>query len=79
MATIINGVTTAQEIKTEIAEKVKLIRDKGGKIPHLAAILVGDDGASQAYGGGKVKACEFVGFNSTLKKFDADMSEAELL
>ena len=48
MATIINGVTTAQEIKEEIAEKVKLIRDQGGKIPHLAAILVGDDGASQA-------------------------------
>ncbi len=79
MATIINGVTTAQEIKTEIAEKVRLIRDRGGKIPHLAAILVGDDGASQAYVDGKVKACEFVGFNSTLKKFDADITEEELL
>lgn len=79
MATIINGVTTAQEIKTEIAEKVRLIRDRGGKIPHLAAILVGDDGASQAYVGGKVKACEFVGFNSTLKKLDADITEEELL
>ena len=79
MATIINGVTTAQEIKTEIAEKVRLILDRGGKIPHLAAILVGDDGASQAYVGGKVKACEFVGFNSTLKKLDADTTEEELL
>ena len=75
MATIINGVTTAQEIKEEIAEKVRLILDQGGKIPHLAAVLVGDDGASQAYVGCKVKACEFVGFKSTLKTFDADLSE----
>ena len=74
MATIINGVTTAQEVKDEIAEKVIKIRENGGKIPHLAAILVGDDGASQAYVGGKVKACEYVGFNSTLKEFDADLS-----
>ena len=79
MATIINGVTTAQDIKIEIAEKVKKIREQGGKTPHLAAILVGDDGASQAYVGGKVKACEFVGFNSTLKTFEADTSEEELL
>lgn len=79
MATIINGVTTAQEIKGEIAEKVNLIREQGGKIPHLAAILVGDDGASQAYVGGKVRACEFVGFKSTLKTFDADISEDDLL
>jgi methylenetetrahydrofolate dehydrogenase (NADP+)/methenyltetrahydrofolate cyclohydrolase len=79
MATIINGITTAQEIKDEIAEKVRLIRDQGGKIPHLAAILVGDDGASQAYVAGKVKACEYVGFKSTLKKFDSDMGEEELL
>jgi methylenetetrahydrofolate dehydrogenase (NADP+)/methenyltetrahydrofolate cyclohydrolase len=79
MATIINGVTTAQEIKEEIAEKVSHIREQGGKIPHLAAILVGEDGASQAYVGGKVKACEFVGFKSTLKTLDADTSEEELL
>ena len=79
MATIINGVTTAQEVKDEIAEKVAIIRDNGGKIPHLAAILVGDDGASQAYVGGKVKACEYVGFKSTLKTFDAETSEEELL
>ena len=79
MATIINGVTTAQEIKDEIAQKVNQIREQDGKIPHLAAILVGDDGASQAYVGGKVKACEYVGFKSTLKTFDADTSEDELL
>jgi len=79
MATIINGVTTAQAVKDEIAEKVKLIKAQGGKTPHLAAILVGDDGASQAYVGGKVKACEYVGFKSTLKTFDAETSEEELL
>ena len=79
MATIINGVTTSQEIKDEIASSVRRIREQGGKIPHLAAVLVGDDGASQAYVGGKVKACEYVGFKSTLKKFDADMTEDELL
>jgi len=79
MATIINGVTTAQEIKDEIAEKVSVIRERGGKIPHLAAILVGDDGASQAYVGGKVKACEYVGFKSTLKELDAETSEEEVL
>ena len=79
MATIINGVTTAKDVKDEIAEQVKSIRKQGGKIPHLAAILVGDDGASQAYVGGKVKACEYVGFKSTLKHFDSDMSEEELL
>jgi len=79
MATIINGVTTAQDVKDEIAQKVNQIREQDGKIPHLAAILVGDDGASQAYVGGKVKACEYVGFKSTLKTFDADTSEAELL
>ena len=79
MATIINGVTTAQTVKEEIAEKVKLIREEGGKVPHLAAILVGDDGASHAYVGGKVKACEYVGFKSTLKEYAADMSEKDLL
>jgi methylenetetrahydrofolate dehydrogenase (NADP+)/methenyltetrahydrofolate cyclohydrolase len=79
MATIISGVKTAQEIKNEIAGKVRLIHEKDGKTPHLAAVLVGDDGASQAYVGGKVKACEFVGFKSTLKTFDADISEEKLL
>jgi methylenetetrahydrofolate dehydrogenase (NADP+)/methenyltetrahydrofolate cyclohydrolase len=79
MATIIDGVKTSQEIKNEIAEKVQLIHEQNGKTPHLAAVLVGDDGASQAYVGGKVRACEFVGFKSTLKTFEADISEEELL
>jgi methylenetetrahydrofolate dehydrogenase (NADP+)/methenyltetrahydrofolate cyclohydrolase len=79
MAEIIDGKATSMAIKNEIAEKVKQIVKDGGKVPHLAAVLVGDDGASQTYVGGKVKACEFVGFKSTLLKFDADISEEKLL
>ncbi len=79
MAIIIDGKATAQIIREEIAEKVLEIRKKGGKIPHLAAVLVGDDGASQTYVNGKVNDCIQVGFESTLKKFDADMTEEALL
>ena len=79
MAKIIDGKATAQIIRDEIAEKVLEIRKNGRKIPHLAAVLVGDDGASQTYVNGKVSDCRQVGFESTLKKFDADISEAELL
>jgi len=79
MAEIIDGKLTSQAIKDEIAEKVKQIVSEGGKVPHLAAVLVGDDGASQTYVNGKVKACEYVGFKSTLLKFEADITESELL
>lgn len=79
MAEIIDGKTTSLAIKDEIAEKVKQILKDGGKVPHLAAVLVGDDGASQTYVNGKVKACEYVGFKSSLLKFESDISEAELL
>jgi methylenetetrahydrofolate dehydrogenase (NADP+)/methenyltetrahydrofolate cyclohydrolase len=79
MAIIIDGKATAQIIRDEIAEKVLEIKKKGGKIPHLAAVLVGDDGASQTYVNGKVNDCKQVGFESTLKKFDADITEAALL
>jgi methylenetetrahydrofolate dehydrogenase (NADP+)/methenyltetrahydrofolate cyclohydrolase len=79
MAIIIDGKATAQIIRDEIAEKVLEIKKKGGKIPHLAAVLVGDDGASQTYVNGKVNDCRQVGFESTLKKFDSDISEAALL
>jgi methylenetetrahydrofolate dehydrogenase (NADP+)/methenyltetrahydrofolate cyclohydrolase len=79
MAEIIDGKTTSLAIKDEIAEKVKQIINDGGKVPHLAAVLVGDDGASQTYVNGKVKACEYVGFKSSLLKFESDISEAELL
>ena len=66
-------------MQDEIAAEVKQFISGGGKVPHLAAILVGDDPASQAYVGSKVKTCEKVGFKSTLKKFPATISEEDLL
>lgn len=79
MATILDGKATAQEIRKEIREKVEEIKKRGGKTPHLAAVLVGEDGASKTYVNMKVKDCAEVGFKSTLKKFDASVSEEELL
>ncbi len=79
MSTLIDGKKTAQDIKNEIAARVSEIKLEGGKQPHLAAILVGEDGASQTYVGAKVKACEEVGFTSTLVRLPADVSEEELL
>jgi len=79
MAEIIDGKVTSLAIKDEIAEKVKQIVKDGGKIPHLAAVLVGDDGASQTYVNGKVKACEYVGFKSTLLTFEDNISQEKLL
>ena len=79
MVTLIDGKKTAQDIKNEIAARVAEIKQEGGKQPHLAAILVGEDGASQTYVGAKVKACEEVGFTSTLVRLATDVSEVELL
>jgi methylenetetrahydrofolate dehydrogenase (NADP+)/methenyltetrahydrofolate cyclohydrolase len=79
MAILIDGKKTAQDIKNEIAARVGEILAEGGKRPHLAAILVGADGASQTYVGAKVKACEEVGFTSTLVRLSAEVSEEELL
>ena len=79
MTTLIDGKKTAQDIKNEIAARVAEIKQAGGKQPHLAAILVGEDGASQTYVGAKVKACEEVGFTSTLVRLAAEVSEEELL
>ncbi|MCD4770724.1 MAG: bifunctional 5,10-methylene-tetrahydrofolate dehydrogenase/5,10-methylene-tetrahydrofolate cyclohydrolase [Bacteroidales bacterium] len=79
MYTIIDGKKVSSDIKLEIAEEVKKIREKGGKIPHLAAVLVGTDGGSETYVAHKVRACEEVGFKSTLVRFDAGITEAELL
>lgn len=76
---IIDGKKTSATIKEEIAAEVVKIKAAGGKTPHLAAVLVGDDGASQTYVGAKVKACEQIGFTSTLVKLDADISEEALL
>ena len=79
MYQLIDGKATAAEIKEEIAEEVKQLVEKGGKKPHLAAILVGHDGASETYVAGKEKACQFVGFNSTVIRFEDTISEEELL
>lgn len=79
MATIIDGKKTSADIRLEIKDKVLSIQEKGGKIPHLAAILVGTDGASETYVNFKVKDCAQVGFKSTLRRFDDTVTEEELL
>jgi methylenetetrahydrofolate dehydrogenase (NADP+)/methenyltetrahydrofolate cyclohydrolase len=76
---ILDGKATSEQIKAEIAEQVTLIKASGGKIPHLAAILVGNDGASETYVNSKVLDCAQVGFHSTLIRMEATVSEAELL
>lgn len=76
---LIDGKKTSEEIKSEIAARVAEIKVEGGKIPHLAAVLVGSDGASQTYVGAKVKSCEQVGFQSTLVRLEESVSEEELL
>jgi len=76
---LIDGKATAAQIKSEIAQDVQRIRETGGKIPHLAAILVGHDGASETYVNYKVKDCEQVGFKSSLIRFEDGVSESELL
>lgn len=77
--TIIDGKKLSETIKSEVAQEVNNIKAKGGKIPHLAAVLVGDDPASQVYVRNKVKSCEDVGFKSTLIRKAAETTEAELL
>ncbi|MCF1192574.1 bifunctional 5,10-methylenetetrahydrofolate dehydrogenase/5,10-methenyltetrahydrofolate cyclohydrolase [Mangrovimonas sp. AS39] len=76
---ILDGKKTSSDIKAEIAEQVDRMKARGEKVPHLAAILVGNDGASLTYVGSKVKACELVGFESTLVKMPSTTSEIELL
>ncbi len=76
---IIDGKAVAAAIKREIAQEVESIIASGGKRPHLAAILVGHDGGSETYVANKVKACEECGFTSTLIRYEADVTEQELL
>lgn len=76
---ILNGKLTAETIKKELAEAVKERKASGRKIPHLAAILVGNDGGSVTYVNSKVKACEEIGFESTLIRYDDSVSEEVLL
>lgn len=76
---IIDGKATAEAIKAEIAEEVRQIVSNGGRAPHLAAILVGHDGGSETYVKNKVLVCERCGFESTLVRFEEDVTEEELL
>ena len=76
---LLDGKKTAADLKIEIAESVKQLKKQGKKTPHLAAILVGSDGASMTYVNSKVKACELVGFNSTLIKLPEETTEEKLL
>jgi len=76
---LLDGLATSRQIKTEIALSVEKLVREGGRPPHLAAVLVGDDGASLTYVTSKVKSCEEVGFRSSLIRKDDSVSEAELL
>ncbi len=77
--TLIDGKAVAEKIKQEIAAKVEEIVACGGKRPHLAAILVGHDGGSETYVANKVKACKVCGFESSLIRFEDNVTEEELL
>jgi len=76
---LIDGKKTADEIKKEIAEEVKLIVATGKRAPHLAAVLVGHDGGSESYVAFKIKDCAEVGFRSSLVRFEDDVTEEVLL
>jgi len=76
---LIDGKQTAETIKQEIAAEVTRIKSSGGRIPHLAIVLVGHDGGSETYVRNKMIACDYVGFRSTLIRYEVDVSEDELL
>ena len=76
---LLDGRKTSIEIKEEIKKTVSAIKLKGERVPHLAAVLVGNDGASLTYVGNKVRSCEYVGFKSTLIKLENNISEIDLL
>ena len=76
---LLDGKKTSADIKGEIAIDVARMKEKGQKTPHLAAVIVGDDGASKTYVGAKVKACDLVGFKSTLVELPEETTEENLL
>ncbi len=76
---LLDGKAVAVQMKQEIAAEVAQIKANGGKVPHLAAILVGHDGGSETYVASKVKTCEEVGFKSSLIRYEEDVTEEELL
>jgi methylenetetrahydrofolate dehydrogenase (NADP+)/methenyltetrahydrofolate cyclohydrolase len=77
--TLLDGKKISNQIKEEIAAEVAKMKEKGEKVPHLAAVLVGNDGASLTYVGSKVRSCKRVGFDSTLKQLPAETTEEQLL
>lgn len=76
---VLEGKKISNEIKAEIKEEVTAMKERGEKVPHLAAVLVGNDGASLTYVGSKVRSCKRIGFESTLIHLPEDTSEDELL
>ncbi|MGM9759319.1 MAG: bifunctional methylenetetrahydrofolate dehydrogenase/methenyltetrahydrofolate cyclohydrolase FolD [Parabacteroides sp.] len=76
---LLDGKAVSAQMKREMAEEVARIQATGGKVPHLAAILVGHDGGSETYVAAKVKACAEIGFKSSLIRYEADVTEEELL
>ncbi|MCV2484088.1 bifunctional 5,10-methylene-tetrahydrofolate dehydrogenase/5,10-methylene-tetrahydrofolate cyclohydrolase [Flavobacterium sp. SH_e] len=76
---LLDGKKTSNDIKNEIAAEVQSIKAAGGKVPHLAAVLVGNNGASLTYVGSKVKSCQEIGFDSTLVALPETITEDELL
>jgi len=77
--TLLDGKKVSNDIKDEIKVQVDKMKAKGEKVPHLAAVIVGNDGASLTYVGSKVRACERVGFESTMVRLSNTISEIELL
>ena len=75
----LDGKQTSNEIKEEIKDTVSEMKARGERVPHLAAVLVGNDGASLTYVGSKVRSCEYVGFESTLIRLEEDITEEALL
>lgn len=76
---IIDGKLISAQVKAELQIEVDKIKAEGGKIPHLAAVLIGDNGASETYVASKIKSCEQIGFKSTLIRRDSSSTEAEVL
>ena len=76
---LLDGKKTSEDIKQEIAAEVQKMKAKGEKVPHLAAVLVGNNGASLTYVGSKVRSCEQIGFESTLVSLPETITESELL